>query len=284
MSAKNFFTQFYKKHNFAAPKMHVVLGSGLASLLKHSIDENNWEEITSLSFSDVPQLPISKVEGHGNCYHYLKHKPSGNTLCIQEGRLHGYEGLPAREVVKTVLWPALAGTKYFLLNNAAGSLNPKLKPGSVMVLSDHINLTGDNPLKGDNPSDEGKAIGPRFPDMSHAYSEVHQDKLVTAFKASGVDCEQGVYLGLMGPSFETPAEIKLFHQWGIDAVGMSTVWESIALNHCGATVNAFSFISNQAAGISPTPLTHEEVQECASQFGPKVFSALMNFCDEVLSS
>ena len=284
MNPIDFFTQYYQQHRLQAPELHVVLGSGLAAMLKTAIDSQRWQAISTLSFNNVPELPSSQVEGHGNCYHYYQHQSSGKILCLQEGRIHGYEGIKARDVVKTVLWPALAGTRRFLLSNAAGSLNPKLPPGSVMVLTDHINLTGDNPLIGDNPHIAGKAIGPRFPDMTNAYHSPNIEKLTSHFKEQNVSCETGTYLGLLGPSFETPAEIKLYHQWGVDAVGMSTVWECIALRHCGATVNAFSFISNQAAGISPTELSHEEVQDCAQQYGPQIFNGLMNYCYEELRS
>lgn len=277
-----FFKDQYKQHNFNIPEFHFVLGSGYGEAL-HSLKQDpnfidSWKEVFTLDFSEVPGLCATSVEGHGGAYYYFQNIKTQVSICIQVGRLHGYEGLDPKLVVKTVTGPAMAGTKKFILTNAAGALTEKFSVGSVMLINDHVNLTGQNPLYGPNPVNaEGKALGPRFLDLSSAYNK----NLSTAIKASllkeDLEVNSGVYLGLSGPSFETPAEVRLFASWNLQAVGMSTVWETIALNHLGVDVAGLSLISNLGCGLGEgEALDHNLVIAASKKSALKILRALVN--------
>jgi purine-nucleoside phosphorylase len=179
------------------------------------------------------------------------------------GRIHGYEGHPAPLVVQPVMVPRLAGVKNFVLTNAAGGLSAAHKPGDLMLIRDQVNLTGLNPLVGANPVGlDGRELGPRFPDMANLYNREFRKRLRRHCEAQpGLTVHDGVYLGLLGPSFETPAEIQLFSAWGLHAVGMSTVWEAIALGHSGARVGGMSLISNLGSGLGEGTLDHNTILE-----------------------
>jgi purine-nucleoside phosphorylase len=165
-----------------------------------------------------------------------------------------------------------------LLTNAAGSLNRKFQAGSVMIINDHVNMTGNNPLIGKNPvGDDGRALGPRFPDMSEVYDKHMRRLLRECSEARGLSVNEGIYLGLMGPNFETPSEVSLYASWGMGAVGMSTVWEAIALKHAGATVAGLSMISNLGCGLSDQPLSHVEVEETGRKVGRQILETLFEF-------
>src|SRR5262249_34664020 len=159
------------------------------------------------------------------------------------------EGHEPSTVVQTVMVPRLSGVKSFVLTNAAGGLSLSMRPGDVMLIRDHVNLTGLNPLVGVNPQGlDGRPLGPRFPDLARLYDREWRARLLRICAAEGLGTHEGVYLGLLGPSFETPAEIQLFSSWGLHAVGMSTVWEAIALAHSGARVAGLSLVSNLGSG------------------------------------
>lgn len=282
--AVDIFRSLYKKIGISAPDLHIVLGSGLGSAIDESVPKQEWDEMGSLRFSDVPGLHTTTVQGHAGVYRYFKHKKTGRTACFQVGRVHGYEGHDPREVVLTVMLPRLAGTKHFILTNAAGGLHKEYEIGSVMLMKDHVNLTGKNPLVGENPEFNGKALGPRFNDMSRGYDRAMTSVMREEFAARKFQVNEGVYIGLLGPSFETPAEIAMFARWGMDAVGMSTVWESIALNHSGAHVGGLSFISNLGSGLTDAPLNHESVLEATSKSASKVVEALFGVAAHGLSA
>jgi purine-nucleoside phosphorylase len=176
-----------------------------------------------------------------------------------QGRVHLYEGYPVDKVVQGVRTMARMGVRCVLLTNAAGGLEPSWKAGDLMVVTDHLNLTGTSPLLG--PNDD--ALGPRFPDMTAAYDPELRAALLVVARDAGIALREGVYAGLLGPSYETPAEVRMVKSLGAHAVGMSTVHETLALRHMGVRVGALSCITNLAAGISPHPLSHDEVEATA---------------------
>jgi len=231
----------------------VVLGSGLGGF------GDGLEGLVKVPYADIPNMPRSTVAGHaGNlCLGASRGVP---LLCLQ-GRVHAYEGHELDRVVFAVRLLARLGARAVLLTNAAGGIHASLVPGDLMLIADHINLMGRSPLVGANDA----GLGPRFPDMTHAYDRGLRVAARAAALESGVTLREGVYAGLLGPTYETPAEVRMLRTLGADAVGMSTVPEVIALNHMGIPVAGVSCITNLAAGISPTKLDHAEVEETAKR-------------------
>src|SRR5580693_3231153 len=202
-------------------------------------------------------MPTSAVAGHaGNLCFGLS---SGVPVVCMQGRVHLYEGHPVDKVVQGVRTMARMGVRCVLLTNAAGGVEPSWQAGDLMLVTDHLNLTGTSPLIG--PNDE--SMGPRFPDMTHAYDEALRAALREVARGAGIALREGVYAGLLGPAYETPAEVRMIRGFGAHAVGMRTVTEVIALRHMGVRVGALSCITNLAAGISPRPLDHAEVEATA---------------------
>lgn len=243
------------------PRVGLVLGSGLGGFA------DALEDARVVPYSSIPGMPVSEVAGHaGNlCLGTLGGVP---VACLQ-GRVHLYEGHPVRRVVFGVRLLAKLGCQVVLLTNAAGGVHSALRPGDLMVLTDHINLLGQNPLVGP-AGDEG----PRFLDQTRAYDQELHDLAHRAGEESGVGLASGVYAALLGPTYETPAEVRMLRVLGADAVGMSTVPEVIALRHLGVRVGAISCITNLAAGLSPEPLSHEEVGAVAERSRER-FTAVM---------
>jgi purine-nucleoside phosphorylase len=235
----------------AAPRVGLVLGSGLGALA------DELGEAARLSYSDIPHLPTSTVAGHAGklCIGEL----GGVRVACLQGRVHAYEGHPLSRVVFGVRLLAELGCSTVLLSNAAGGIAERLHAGSLMRIVDHLNLLGDSPLRGEN------ARGPRFPDMSQAYDAELGRLCEQAARETGVSLEQGVYAALLGPSYETPAEIRMLRALGADAVGMSTVPEVIALRQLGVRVGAVSCITNLAAGLGEGLLSHTEVEATAAR-------------------
>ena len=229
------------------PTVGVILGSGLGAFA------DMLEGALRIPYQDIPHFPTSHVEGHAG---QLVIGDIGETRCVvMQGRVHYYEGYTMEAVTFPVRVLAGLGVRSLVVTNAAGTVNPDFTPGDLMIITDQINLTGDNPLRG--PNDD--RFGVRFPDMSHAYSTSLSAKLREAAQTAGCSLQQGVYCGLAGPSYETPAEIRMLHTLGADAVGMSTVAEVIVANHAGMEVAGLSVITNFAAGLSSQPLSHDEV-------------------------
>jgi len=260
--AVTFLTQKHKKMKVKTPSLHIILGS----ITAHAIDdlkiEKDWKPLGEIYFKDVPGLDGATAPGHKGCFQYYQHLKTGKTLTIQAGRVHGYEGIQPRNAVRPVLSHRLLGTKKFIITNAAGSLDRKMDSGSLMLLTDHVNMTGQNPLAGPIPKGpDGKELGPRFPDLSNVYDPRLRETMRAQFKSEKFDVFEGVYLGLLGPCFETPSEVRLFASWGLQAVGMSTVWEAISLKHAGSTVAGVSLVTNLCAGLLDRPLVHEEFEE-----------------------
>ena len=229
----------------AAPRLGVVLGSGLGEVADALSDP------VAIDYADLPGFPRPGVEGHAG--RAVLGRLAGVPAVVLQGRAHLYEGASPASIVAPVRALRLAGVETLLLTNAAGSLREDLRPGGLMLLADHINLTGANPLVG--PNDD--ALGPRFPSLRDAYDPQLRDALRATAADLGIALGEGVYLAVSGPSFETPAEIRAFRALGADAVGMSTVHEVIAARHAGLRVAAISAITNLAEGLSDEPVTHE---------------------------
>ncbi len=244
------------------PHVAIVLGSGLGSFAE------SIEITQTLDYSDIEGFPISTVSGHRGrfVFGYIDKIP----VAIMQGRVHFYEGYPMEDVVLPIRLLGLLGAKILFLTNAAGGINKSFKPGDLMIIRDHISSFVPSPLKGPNLDE----LGVRFPDMSEVYSTALRKKLQKAGENTGIPLSQGVYLQLSGPNFETPAEIKMCALLGADAVGMSTAAEAMTGRHMGMEVCAVSCISNLAAGLSSTPLSHEEVSETAQKIEHQ-FKALL---------
>ena len=233
----------------AVPAVAVVLGSGLGGFAE------DLHGATRVPYGDIPHWPASRVIGHAGV---MVAGRSGDTPVLAlSGRVHFYEGHDLATVTFAVRVLGRMGVKTLILTNAAGGINTQFSSGALMIIDDHINGLGTNPLIGPNDL----RFGPRFPDMSYVYSPRLRALAADAARAAGVAVEHGVYIGLTGPSYETPAEIRAFRTLGADAVGMSTVAEAIVARHMGLDVLGISCISNMAAGILPQPLTEEEVIE-----------------------
>lgn len=269
------YRRFLEKHKLSTPCLHVVLGSGFGTALSVF----PWEKVGDLSFTEVPGFPPSTVPDHAGSYRF--YRKGEKVISFQMGRLHGYEGHSAALVARTVMAPRLSGVKNFLLTNASGGLNPAFRPGDVMMIRDQVNLTGKNPLIGENPLGEnGLEIGPRFPDMTRLYDAEWRIQLGKLIKENGLDVHEGVYMGLLGPSFETPAEVQLYASWGIQAVGMSTVWEAIALRHSGARLVGLSLVSNLGAGMGDgATLDHLQILETCRSSASKIMGAVQKFVE-----
>jgi purine-nucleoside phosphorylase len=233
------------------PPVAIVLGSGLGDFA------GSLDAAISLPYADLPHWPRSTVAGHEG--RLVVGGSGGRRIVALAGRCHLYEGHAPETVTFAVRVLGLLGIKTLILTNAAGGVNTGFSQGALMVIDDHINLTGQNPLVGDNEN----RFGPRFPDMSSVYSAGLRAIADAAGQAAGVPLAHGVYAALLGPSYETPAEIRYLRTIGADAVGMSTVPEAIAARHMGIDVLGISCITNMAAGVLPQPLNHKEVMETA---------------------
>jgi purine-nucleoside phosphorylase len=244
------------------PEVAIVLGSGLGAFA------DGLKGAVSIDYGDIPHWPASNVVGHAG--RLVMGQVEGRRVLVLAGRAHYYEGHSLSTVTFATRVVGALGAKSIILTNAAGGINTSFSPGTLMVIDDHINLMGSNPLIG--PNDD--LFGPRFPDMTHVYSARLRAIADAASAAAGVPVRHGVYVALHGPSYETPAEIRFLRGIGADAVGMSTVPEAIVARHMGIEVLGISCITNPAAGVFPTPLNHEEVMEVARRVGGQFISLL----------
>lgn len=231
------------------PEIGLILGSGLGEL------GDELEQAVAIAYRDIPHFPVSTVEGHAG--ELLVGTLSGQSVVLMRGRFHMYEGYGADDTALPIRVMRELGVRSVIVTNAAGGINMDYEPGDLMLIRDHINLTGRNPLIGANDAE----VGPRFPDMSNAYTRDLRGLAVRLAAELGMRVREGVYVGVLGPSYETPAEIRMMRTMGADAVGMSTVAEVIAAAHCGLRVLGISCISNMASGILDQPLSHAEVIE-----------------------
>lgn len=239
------------------PKAAIVLGSGLGDYA------DSIRVVAEIEYKDIKGFPVSTVPGHAGKF-IFGYVEDVSVVCMK-GRVHYYEGYDISDVVLPVRLMHLMGAEILFLTNASGGINKSFSAGTLMMITDHISTFVPNPLIGPNLD----RLGTRFPDMSHVYDAELQDKIRAAAKENGIDLREGVYIQFTGPSFESPAEIRMASVLGADAVGMSTVVEAIAANHCGMRICGVSCVCNLAAGISPTPLTHDEVQQAANEAAPK---------------
>lgn len=235
------------------PDIAVVLGSGLGNLA--DVVENP----VYVDYKDIEGFPVSTAPGHKG--RFIFGTLMGKKVACMQGRFHFYEGYNMQQVVLGIRVLRKLGCEKLIVTNAAGGINTDFVPGDIMMITDHINFMGTNVLIGKNDS----TLGTRFPDMSYAYDPKLREKTEKCAKELGMLIKKGVYIGCTGPSYETPAEIRAFRILGADAVGMSTVPEVIAANHCGMKVLAFSLITNMAAGILEQPLSEEEVLETGAK-------------------
>jgi purine-nucleoside phosphorylase len=247
------------------PELGIVLGSGLGGLA------DELRDVEAIPFAYMPGWPAATAPGHAGrlLLGTLEERP----VVMLQGRFHLYEGNDPGLVVQPVLLFKRLGASAVLLTNAAGGLDPSFGPGTLMLIRDHINLTGRNPLIGPNAD----AIGLRFPDMTEAWSPRLRWKLLEAASTEQVDVAEGVYIGLTGPTYETPAEVRMLAGLGGDAVGMSTVLECIAARWAGLEVCGISLVTNAGAGYSGEPLSHEEVLAAGREAGPRMVRLVRRF-------
>lgn len=244
------------------PDVALILGSGLGALA------DEVEAVATVDYHDIESFPVSTVPGHKGRFvfgYFGKVK-----VVIMQGRVHFYEGYNRNDVLLPTRLMKLLGAKALFLTNAAGSVNRGYNAGDFMLITDHIMSLFPNPLIGANMDE----LGPRFPDMTEVYDRTLRQTILGTAADLGIEMQQGVYCQLTGPTFETPAEVRMLSALGADAVGMSTACEAVAARHAGMRVCGISLITNQAAGISPTPLSHEEVSETGDRVAP-VFRKLV---------
>ncbi len=246
-----------------------VLGSGLGGAVD-ALDDRR-----SVPTGELPHLPRSTVEGHQGILH--SGRVGATRVLALQGRVHTYEGVPPWQSTLLVRAAARLGAKVAVLTNSAGAANPDYEPGNLMLLSDHLNLSGRNPLVG--PHDP--RLGPRFPDLTHTYDRALRRLARRAAVTVGATLREGIYAWLLGPTYETPAEVRMAQRLGADAVGMSTVPEAIVARQMGLKVLAISCITNLGAGLSATALTHEEVQEVAGPAAKKLGALLVEVLPHV---
>lgn len=254
---------FIKEKTSVKPEIGLILGSGLGILAELI------EDAVAIPYEDIPHFPVSTVEGHVG--ELLIGNIQGRPVVMMKGRFHMYEGYGPEVTAFPVRVMKEIGVEKMLVTNAAGGVNTHYHAGDLMIISDHLNLTGRNPLVGPNEP----AFGVRFPDMSEAYSGRLRSLAKTTAEAQGFNIQEGVYAGLLGPNYETPAEIVMLRKLGADAVGMSTVAEVIVARHTGIEVLGISCITNMAAGILDQPLSHDEVMETAEQVKGKFLGLVM---------
>jgi purine-nucleoside phosphorylase len=252
-----------------APAAGVVLGSGLGSFA------GRLREAVVIPYAEIPGFPVSRVAGHAGRLVLGELHAGGVTVPVaaMQGRVHGYEGWSAQDVAFGARVLCALGVKALLVTNAAGGVNPALARGELVRIVDHLNLSGQNPLVGEND----ERIGPRFPDLSEAYDARLGALLDETAAALGTPLRRGVYACLPGPSYETPAEIRMLRTLGADLVGMSTVPEVIAARHMGVPVAGLSVVTNLAAGLSSAPLSHTEVKETAERVEARLAAVVEGF-------
>ena len=248
------------------PAIGMILGSGLGDFA------DTLEDAVRIPFAQIPNFPVPSAPGHVGALVFGKKQ--GREVVVLQGRIHFYEGLPQQKITLPVRVLSAIGVKQLVLTNAAGGVNLSFDPGTLMLISDHINYSGANPLIGPNLDD----FGPRFPDVSDLYRKKLRCAVKEAAEKEGIALREGVYMMFSGPNYETPAEVRMAKIVGADAVGMSTVPEALVAAHCGMEVLGISCITNIAAGLSDQKLDHSEVLEIAN----RVHDTFQNLLDVIL--
>ena len=256
----------------ATPAVGLVLGSGLGGFVDH------LRERVSVPYIDIDGMPLSNVAGHAG--NLVFGNVADVPIVAMQGRVHLYEGHSAHQVVFGVRLMRSLGVEIIIVTNAAGGIADTLMPGDLMLLEDHLNLTGHTPLQGPHES----SVGPRFVDMSGAYDRALREHAQRAAQAQDLKIKSGIYAGLLGPTYETPAEVRMLRTLGADAVGMSTVLEVIAARHMGARVLGMSCITNRAAGLKGATLDHNEVQQVAARSSEGFASLLRALIPRVVTA
>ncbi len=236
-----------------APRVGLILGSGLGGYA------DRLEDAVAIDYGELPGFPASRVHGHAG--RLVVGRRGGATCVAMKGRVHVYEGHSAAQVAFPARVLVALGARVIIVTNAAGGLNPAWAPGTLMLIRDHLDLLRDHALRGDNDD----RLGPRFPDMTTAYAPALRALVKEVAAAQGIDLAEGVYVAMPGPTYETPAEVRMLQVLGADATGMSTVPEVVVARHMGARVIGISCITNQAAGITGAALSHDEVTETAAR-------------------
>lgn len=251
------------------PEIGIVLGSGLGDFV------DAIEDKIEIPYTEIPGFPVSTVKGHDGklIFGHINSKE----VCVMKGRIHYYEGYDIKEVVYPIEVLAGLGIKTIILTNAAGGVNTDFEPADLMIITDHINLMGKNPLIGPNDED----LGPRFPDMTDLYNKELVEVAENSAKKLGIDIKEGVYMYFTGPSYETAAEVRMARILGADAVGMSTVPEAIIARHRGLKILGISTITNMSTGILDTPLDHTEVVEVGKEVAGKFKELLKEIIEEI---
>ncbi|MDU1642323.1 Purine nucleoside phosphorylase 1 [Peptoniphilus harei] len=251
------------------PEIGIVLGSGLGDFA------DAIEDKIEIPYTEIPGFPVSTVKGHDG--KLIFGKINSKEVCVMKGRIHYYEGYDIKEVVYPIEVLAGLGIKTLILTNAAGGVNTDFEPADLMIINDHINIMGKNPLIGPNDED----LGPRFPDMTDLYNKDLIEVAEKSAKKLGIDIKEGVYMYFTGPSYETAAEVRMARILGADAVGMSTVPEAIIARHRGLKILGISTITNMSTGILDTPLDHTEVVEVGQEVAGKFKELLKEIIEEI---
>ena len=245
--------EYILSHTSHRPTIGLVLGSGLGDFA------DTLEDAVRIPYGDIPYFPVSTAPGHAGAL--VIGKRCGQVVAAMQGRIHYYEGHSMQTITFPIRVMAKIGIKNLLLTNAAGGANPSYNPGTLMLISDHINYSGANPLIGENLDE----FGPRFPDVSDLYTKELRIAVKEKAAAAGIHLEEGVYMMFTGPNYETPAEVRMAQILGADAVGMSTAPEALVAGHCGMRIVGVSCITNHAAGVTDAKLDHSEVVEIAAR-------------------
>ena len=260
---------FIRSRTALRPTIGLVLGSGLGDFA------DTLEDAVRIPYADIPNFPVPTVPGHAGALVFGR--KCGQTVVVLQGRIHFYEGLPQQEITLPIRVLAALGVKTLVLTNACGGVNLNFRPGDLMLISDHINFSGSDPLIGPNLD----SFGPRFPDVSDLYTKSLRTAILDKAAEAGIPLQQGVYMMYSGPNYETPAEVRMARIVGADAVGMSTVPEALVAAACGIAVVGISCITNLAAGVTDNKLNHQEVIETAALVHDK-FHTLVNLILEIL--
>lgn len=261
--------EYIREHVDMSPEIGVILGSGLGDYAER------LENQVVIPYTDIPNFPVSTVAGHAGAFVFGTH--NGKPVVCMRGNLHYYEGYSMQELSIPVRTMSKLGVKTLIITNAVGGVNTFLKPGDFVLISDHINMSGNNPLIGRNYND----YGPRFPDMGDIYTRRLRTRIKNVADEQGIDLKEGIYLMYSGPNYETPAEIRAFRSLGADVVGMSCVPEAIVARHCGMRVAAISCVTSMAAGVLDNEKSHETVLATASRVRNE-FSRLLNMIISII--
>lgn len=265
----NLAAKYIEKRIAITPKIGLILGSGLGELADLMTNS------TVIEYKSIPHFPVSTVRGHEG--RFVIGRLADKDIIAMQGRFHYYEGYRPDQIALPVRVMAKLGVETLIITNAAGGINPEFKPGDLMIIRDHINLSGINPLRGKND----ERLGPRFPDMTNAYEPKLRKILSSVALELDIPIHEGVYAIMLGPSYETPAEIKMLRFIGADAVGMSTVPEVISAVHCGMEVVGISCITNMAAGVLDKPLSHRDVVHTADKATDSLKDLIIGFVKQL---